>query len=52
MSWSCFGEQSKYPTVMVYNRSRRSLETRDREDLKSESAIACIVSPLLKPQER
>jgi hypothetical protein len=52
MSWSCFGEKSKYPTVMVYNRSRRSLETRDREDLKSESAIACIVSPLLKPQER
>jgi hypothetical protein len=51
MSWSCFGEQSKYPTVMVYNRSGRSLETRDREDLKSKFAIARTVSPLLKPRK-
>jgi hypothetical protein len=43
LSWNCFGERSKYRTVIVYDRSGSSLETREREALKSEFTKACVV---------
>jgi hypothetical protein len=47
-SWYCFGERSKYREVMVYDRSGRSLRTRDKEWLegthKGKFAKAYIVS--------
>jgi len=39
MSWHCFGERSKYRTVMVYDRRGSSLETRDRQTLEGESSV-------------
>jgi hypothetical protein len=41
MSWFCFRQRSKYPTVIVYDSSQSSLEARSRETLKGELNLIC-----------
>ncbi|KAF8853924.1 hypothetical protein BDZ45DRAFT_806267 [Acephala macrosclerotiorum] len=38
-TFSCFGEKSKYPDVLVYDCNGSSLETRSRESLKEEQGV-------------